>query len=107
MKLLTDSTMNIVIERNAAFPYQASFCGSPSKLTAPCVRILADGGAAATAKGADRNEQPKPIGEGARFALAVLAVVGAATLWGWALMQLCALYLQATSVLVRNPFPLS
>jgi hypothetical protein len=107
MKSLTDSAMNTVIERNGAFPHQASFCDSPSNLTAPRVRILADGGNATAPNGPVRSEQPKPRSEGARFALAVLLVIGAATLWGWALMQLCGLFLQATSVLIRNHVPLS
>jgi len=107
MKSLTDSAMNTVIERNGAFPHQASFCDSPSNLTATRVRILADGGNATDPNGPDRSEQPKPRSEGARFALAVLLVIGAATLWGWALMQLCGLFLQATSVLIRNHVPLS
>jgi len=106
MNLLTDSTMNSVIESNGAFPFQISPRSSASSQAAQFDRILASGGNAATPNSGDTNARPKSRNEGARLGLAVLAVIGAATLWGWALMQLCGLFLQAESVLLRNTLPL-
>jgi hypothetical protein len=107
MKQLNDSTLDSVIESNRTFPHQMFPCGFASNASTPFVRILADGGDAAAPNGAEPVEPTKARSEGARFGLAVLAVIGAGTLWGWAIMQLCGLFLQAESVLFRNIFPLS
>jgi hypothetical protein len=106
MKLLTDSSMNSVIESNAAFPDQISSRGSASNLAAPFVQILAERGNIAASNDADSSERPKARSEAAQLGLAVIAVIGAATLWGWALMQLCGLFLQAEPLLLRNTLPL-
>jgi hypothetical protein len=107
MKLLTTSTINPVIETNGAFPHQMSFSSATSNMAAPFIHVLPDSGKAPESDRAERSERAKARSEGARFGLAVLAVIGAATLWGWALMQLCGLFLQAESLLLRTSIPLS
>jgi hypothetical protein len=88
MKLLTDNTLNSVVESNGAFPYQMSPRGSESNVAVPRVRILADGGNAA-----DRLERPKASIAVATLGLAVFAVIGTASLWGWVIMHLAGLFL--------------
>jgi len=102
MKILTDNTMNSVIESNWAFPYQMSPRSSASNLAAPCVRILADDGNAAA-----QRECPKDKSGITTLGLAVLFVITAGTMWGWAIVHLGGLLLQAEALLLRNSYPLS
>jgi len=37
----------------------------------------------------------------------MLVVIGAGALWGWAMLDLGGLFLQAEALLLRNTFPLS
>ena len=68
---------------------------------APSVRILgADGNAAAQRKCSKIKSGIATLG------LAILVVIGAGTLWGWAIMHLGGLFLQAEALLIRNTFPL-
>jgi hypothetical protein len=102
MKLLTNSILKSVIESNGAFPCQMSPRSSASHPAAPFVRILGvDSNAAAQRECSKDRSGMAPLG------LAILVVIGAGTLWGWAIMQLGGLFLQAEALLLRNTFPLS
>jgi hypothetical protein len=80
---------------------------STSNLAEASVRILAKSVNSTQPDSADRSGLPKGRSESVRVGVAVLAVIGAATLWGWAIMQLCGLFLQAASLMLRSAFPLS
>jgi hypothetical protein len=102
MKLLTNSILKSVIESNGAFPCQMSARGSASHPAAPFVRMPGDGGYAAAQRECSKDRSGiAPLG------LAILVVIGAGTLWGWAITQLGGLFLQAEALLLRNTFPFS
>ena len=75
-----------------------------SNPAAPFGGILEDGRNIASPKSDDRSERSNARSEGARFGLAVLAVIGTASLWGWAIMQLCGLFLRVEPALLRSNF---
>jgi hypothetical protein len=106
MNLLTNSAMNQVIEINGAFLSQMPARSSAAYPVAPREQILTEGRKVAAPMSADPSERSTARSDAARFGLAVLAVIGAATLWGWALMQLCGLFLHAESLLLRSTLPL-
>jgi hypothetical protein len=106
MKTLTNSTMNPAMENAQTLPHQMAFTNFTSNSAAPFLHLLPDASAAVASDHADRSEPSKARSEAVRFGLAVIAVIGAATLWGWALMQLCGLFLHAESLLLRNTLPL-
>jgi hypothetical protein len=109
MKLLNDSSMNPVTESNGASPCRTIPRGSTSDPAAPFARIPEDSANTATPNGADPSERLKARSEVVGLGVAVVAVLGGATLWGWTIMELCGLLLHAESVtiLVRSTFPLS
>jgi len=88
--------MDSVIVNNGSFPRRMSSASAAANLAT-------DGDNAEAPKGAD----PRAASEFARLSLAVLAVLSAGTLWGWAVMHLGGLFLQAEAILLRNPFPLN
>jgi hypothetical protein len=106
MNLLTNSAMNPVIEINGAFLPQMPARSSASNPAAPFNQIRADGRNVTAPVSAAPRERSNARSDAARFGLAVIAVIGAATLWGWALMQLCGLFLHAESLLLRTTLPL-
>jgi hypothetical protein len=91
MKLLTNSISRPVLESNGAI--------HPA---APFVRILKDDGDAAVQPKCSKDKSGA-----ATLGLAVLFVVAAGTLWGWAIVQLGGLFLQAEALLLRNTLPWS
>jgi hypothetical protein len=106
MNLLTNSAMNQVIEINGAFLSQMPARSSKSNPAAPFDQIPADDRCAAAPMSGDAIERSNARSDAARFGMAVLAVIGAATLWGWSIMQLCGLFLHAESLLLRTTLPL-
>jgi hypothetical protein len=103
MNLLPNSAMNQVIEINGAFLPQMPARSSAFHPAAPFNQIRADGRNITAPMSADPSERSNTRSDAARFGL---AVIGAASLWGWALMQLCGLLLHAESLLLRNTLPL-
>jgi hypothetical protein len=102
MKLLTNCIIKPVIESNGASPCQMFPRTSASHPAAPFVRIPGDGGCVAA-----QRECPEGRSGFATLGFAILFVIAAGTLWGWAILHLGGLLLQAEALLLRNTFPLS
>jgi hypothetical protein len=102
MKLLTNRTIDPVIENNGAFQWRMSPRSSALHPAAPFVRIPGGGGFAVA-----QRERPKDWSGIIILGLAILFVIAAGTEWGWAIMNLDGLLLQAGAVLLRNTLPLS
>jgi hypothetical protein len=102
MKLLTDNTMKPAMESNGEFSCQISPRSSATQPAEPFVLTPADHSHAAA-----RRESSQAGSGIAAFGLAVLAVLAAASLWGWGIMHLGGLILQAEALLLRNALPLS
>jgi hypothetical protein len=102
MKLLTNSIIESAIESNGAFQCKMSPRSSASHSAAPFVRVLGDDGDAAA-----QPERSKDKSGVATVSLGILFVIAAGTLWGWAIMHLAGLFLQAEVLLLRNAFSLS
>jgi hypothetical protein len=102
MKLLTHSIIKPVIESDGVSQCHISPRSSASHPAAPFARIPADGGNAAA-----QRQSPEGWSGFAKLGFAILFVVAAGTAWGWAIMHLGGLLVQAEALVLRNTYPLS